>query len=172
MSNLAFSASPIDFKINNEIEKKINKNKLNSDMLNKIKNENDKKNLGDVSKIHENLEKNIKNENEDTLANFYSNELTKDMSNIESKQVLHQNNNVSNDYMISNNLNLDKINHMYKSGNRDELLEKLNYIINLFENEKEIKTNKKNEEVVLYCFLGIFIIYVLDSFVSIGKYKR
>tara|TARA_Y100000389_G_C17469100_1_gene528638 strand:+ start:2909 stop:3427 length:519 start_codon:yes stop_codon:yes gene_type:complete len=172
MSNLAFSASPIDFKINNEIEKKINKNKLNSDMLHKIKNENDEKNLGNVSKIHEDLEKNIKNENEDILADFYSNELTKDMSNIESKQDLHQNNNVSNDYMISNNLNLDKINHMYKSGNRDELLEKLNYIINLFENEKEIKTNKKNEEVVLYCFLGIFIIYVLDSFVSIGKYKR
>ena len=42
----------------------------------------------------------------------------------------------------------------------------------MFEEQKEIKTNKKNEEIILYCFLGIFMIYVMDSFVSIGKYKR
>ena len=42
----------------------------------------------------------------------------------------------------------------------------------MFEEQKEIRTNQKNEEVILYCFLGIFVIYVLDSFVYIGKYKR
>ena len=56
--------------------------------------------------------------------------------------------------------------------NNQEILQKLNYIINSFEEQKEIKTNQKNEEVVLYCFLGIFVIYVLDSFVYIGKYSR
>jgi len=66
----------------------------------------------------------------------------------------------------------DPRNQIIGNETRDELLDKLNYIINLFEDEREIKTNKKNEEIVLYCFLGIFVIYVLDSFVSIGKYKR
>jgi hypothetical protein len=28
------------------------------------------------------------------------------------------------------------------------------------------------EEVVLYSFLGIFIIYIVDSFTRIGKYTR
>ena len=28
------------------------------------------------------------------------------------------------------------------------------------------------EEVILYCFLGIFIIYLVDSFVKVGKYVR
>jgi hypothetical protein len=54
----------------------------------------------------------------------------------------------------------------------DILLSKLNHIIQMFEEQKDIRTNQKNEEVVLYCFLGIFVIYVLDSFVYIGKYKR
>ena len=176
MSNLAFSASPIDFKPNQELETKINKNKLNNDMLNKIKkiNENENQKIDNINKIHNNLENNIKDENENTLADFYANELKleKEISNIKSSQDLYKNVAGENDYMISNNLNVDKINHFGDGKNRDELLEKLNYIINLFESEKEIKTNKKNEEIILYCFMGIFIIYVLDSFVSVGKYKR
>jgi hypothetical protein len=52
------------------------------------------------------------------------------------------------------------------------MLNKVNYILELLEQQKEIKTNQKNEEIVLYCFLGLFIIYILDSFVSIGKYSR
>ena len=84
---------------------------------------------------------------------------------------------VNTDYMISNNLNTNKVSFGLKKNNnsntsQEDLLERLNYIITLFEEGKEIKTNKKNEEIVLYCFLGVFMIYVLDSFVSIGKYKR
>ena len=52
------------------------------------------------------------------------------------------------------------------------MLHKLNNIIELFEDQKEIKTGQKNEEIVLYCFLGVFIIYIMDSFVNIGKYSR
>ena len=55
---------------------------------------------------------------------------------------------------------------------QEDVLTKLNYIIDLFEDQKEIRTSQKNEEIVLYCFLGIFMIYVLDSFVSVGKYSR
>ena len=38
--------------------------------------------------------------------------------------------------------------------------------------QKDIKSDQKIEELLLYSFLGIFIIYVLDSFTKIGKYKR
>ena len=49
---------------------------------------------------------------------------------------------------------------------------KVNHILEILEQQKEIKTNQKNEEIVLYCFLGLFLIYIIDSFVSIGKYSR
>jgi len=52
------------------------------------------------------------------------------------------------------------------------LLEKLNYVIHLLEEEKDEKTNNVGEEVVLYCFLGVFVIFVVDSFARVGKYVR
>lgn len=175
MSNLAFYATPIDFNKNEKLEHKVNeikKNKLNSNMLKKLsvptKNE--------IDDIHSNM----KEENESTLADYYSNELTQDLKQkikeSESKQDLYQNENINTDYLISNNMNMNEFvkSHQQQPSfhNKDELLTKLNHIINMFEEQKDQKTNKKNEEVVLYCFLGIFIIYVLDSFVYIGKYKR
>lgn len=57
------------------------------------------------------------------------------------------------------------------SGNQ-ELLAKLNYLIHLLEDQKEEKVGSITEELVLYCFLGVFIIFVLDSFVKVGKYVR
>lgn len=190
MSSLAFSASPIDFQKNEKIADKINSkahNKLNMEFLKKMVSDDkdaggELKNLtSDVQSIHNNLEKDIKSENEKTLGDFYESEMSgdikKQMDKVKSTQDLYHNEKVNSNYLISNNLNLNKVsgdprNQIIGNETRDELLLKLNYIINLFEDEREIKTNKKNEEVILYCFLGIFVIYVLDSFVSIGKYKR
>lgn len=56
--------------------------------------------------------------------------------------------------------------------NQDDLLEKLNYMIHLLEHEKQQKSENIAEELILYLFLGIFIIYILDSFAKIGKYIR
>jgi hypothetical protein len=56
-------------------------------------------------------------------------------------------------------------------GNR-ELLEKLNYMIYLLEEQQNEKTGHVTEEVILYSFLGVFIIFVLDSFARAGKYIR
>ena len=190
MSSLAFSASPIDFQKNEKIANKINnkvQNKLSMEFLKKmatgekVESENPRTSSNDIENIHNNLDNSLKEENEKTLGDFYANEMgeeiKKQMNEVKSNQDLYHNENVLSDYLISNNLNLNRVsgdprNQLVGNETRDELLEKLNYIINLFEDEKEIKTNKKNEEIVLYCFLGIFIIYVLDSFVSIGKYKR
>jgi len=55
---------------------------------------------------------------------------------------------------------------------QDILLQKLNYMINLLEEQQDEKTNNVMEEVVLYSFLGIFIIFVVDSFARVGKYVR
>ena len=54
----------------------------------------------------------------------------------------------------------------------DLLLQKLNYMINLLEQSQDERTNNVTEEIVLYSFLGIFIIFIVDSFVRVGKYVR
>lgn len=56
--------------------------------------------------------------------------------------------------------------------NEDVVMQKLNYMINLLEEQQDTKTNSVTEEVVLYSFLGIFIIFVVDSFARAGKYVR
>jgi hypothetical protein len=45
-------------------------------------------------------------------------------------------------------------------------------MINLLEEQKDQKTGSVTEEVVLYSFLGVFIIFVVDSFTKVGKYTR
>lgn len=54
----------------------------------------------------------------------------------------------------------------------DILLQKLNYMISLLEDQKDEKTNNVTEEVILYSFLGIFVIFIADTFVRVGKYVR
>jgi hypothetical protein len=53
-----------------------------------------------------------------------------------------------------------------------KLLEKINYMIHMLENMETEKTANITEEFVLYSFTGIFIIFVLDSFLKTGKYVR
>jgi hypothetical protein len=55
---------------------------------------------------------------------------------------------------------------------QDLLLKKLNYMISLLEDQQDEKTNNVTEEVILYSFLGIFIIFIADTFVRAGKYTR
>ena len=57
-------------------------------------------------------------------------------------------------------------------GNRDELLEKLNYMIHLLEETKDEKTGHVMEEIILFSFLGVFIIFIVDSFARVSKYER
>jgi hypothetical protein len=56
--------------------------------------------------------------------------------------------------------------------NGDNIMEKLNYMINLLEENHDERTGNVTEEVVLYSFLGIFIIFIADSFARVGKYTR
>lgn len=54
----------------------------------------------------------------------------------------------------------------------NEMVEKMNYMIHLLEDQQAKKTEHVTEEIVLYSFLGIFTIFIVDSFARVGKYVR
>ena len=58
------------------------------------------------------------------------------------------------------------------SGSEDSLMKKLNYMIHLLEEQQDQRTENVTEELVLYSFLGIFVIFVVDAFARAGKYSR
>ena len=172
--SLALFASPIDYK--DDMDQKI-KNKLSRDMLqNTLQNSGPASKHGNYNavqgaevkqdfsnnysdKMISDIHKNLKEENDTELSNFYKTEL----NNMVLPEVK------TNQYMLMDDNNVEKYK---KTGTNDDLLSKLDHVIEMFEEQREIKTTQKNEEIVLYCFLGVFTIYILDSFVSIGKYTR
>ena len=52
------------------------------------------------------------------------------------------------------------------------LIDKLNYMINLLEEQQDERTNNVTEEVILYSSLGVFIIFVVDGFARVTRYTR
>jgi hypothetical protein len=64
------------------------------------------------------------------------------------------------------------VNYSMQGDSNQVLIEKLNYMINLLEEQQDQKTGSVTEEVVLYSFLGVFIIFIVDSFTKVGKYVR
>jgi hypothetical protein len=57
-------------------------------------------------------------------------------------------------------------------GEQARLMEKINYMIHMMEEQQHEKTDHVAEEFILYTFLGVFIIFAVDSFSRIGKYTR
>jgi len=53
-----------------------------------------------------------------------------------------------------------------------QLMEKINYMIHLLEGQQHEKTENITEEFLLYTFLGVFVIFIVDSFARAGKYTR
>lgn len=52
------------------------------------------------------------------------------------------------------------------------IVNKINYIIGLLENQQDEKLNNIMEDLIIYALLGCFIIFIIDKFVSVGKYVR
>lgn len=161
--SLALFASPIDTK-DDYLESKIHKEKvkLSQETLHQMRpsahgaynamNGTDQDyTLNAVYNIHQN----IKEDSEKELSNFYQNERQESMPSIKTNQ-----------YML-----MEEVDKVPKKVDSD-LVGKIDRLMEMIEEQSEIRTSKKNEEIVLYCFLGIFTIYVLDSFASIGKYSR
>jgi hypothetical protein len=70
------------------------------------------------------------------------------------------------------NLNQNNSQNMQEYASQDILLKKINYMISLLEDQQDEKTGNVTEEIILYSFLGIFIIFIADTFVRAGKYVR
>ena len=54
----------------------------------------------------------------------------------------------------------------------DGVMQKLNYITHILEDIQLEKTSNITEELILYSFLGVFVIFMVDSFARVGKYHR
>ena len=126
-------------------------------------------NYGDEKMVEEYYKKFIPNFSSSMLENNMKNnnnklnldEIKKRYYNIQSADSVENN---------SSRPNMDMMSGF--GGNNDILIQKLNYMINLLEEKQDERTNNVTEEVVLYSFLGIFIIFVVDSFARAGKYTR
>ena len=62
--------------------------------------------------------------------------------------------------------------HDKMTDDQKELNEKISYMIKLLEDQKHEKTEGVFEDVILYSFLGIFMIFLVESFTKAGKYVR
>jgi hypothetical protein len=124
----------------------------------------------------------LQNSNTNSNSNTYINmnnasNTNNSASNLENSNVLNGSNllknNLSN-YSDSYKLNYNSLSQNIDSHNYDnnKLLSKLDYIVHLLEEQHNEKTNYITEELILYLFLGIFILFVLDSFARASKYVR
>jgi len=62
--------------------------------------------------------------------------------------------------------------HTRKDPTHDSIMEKLNKMLYLLEEQQHEPTKHIMEEFILYTFLGVFIIFIVDSFSRSGKYIR
>jgi hypothetical protein len=73
---------------------------------------------------------------------------------------------------LTNKPYYNQVNYQLPNSEDNILLQKMNYMITLLEDQQDERTNNVTEEVILYSFLGIFIIFIADTFVRAGKYVR
>lgn len=70
-------------------------------------------------------------------------------------------------HMPSNIASLERHSTMDDSTN-----EKINYIIHMLEQNRQLRTENITEEMIMYFFLGFFVLYISENFVKMGKYSR
>jgi hypothetical protein len=159
----------------NPISSGVEKTKLKSNLINKKDNNESSYNeefrnlIGTMGKapeptINDNLHLNDYNNYGDskTIEEYYNKVLPSYTINKNINPINRQYYNNGNEKMQSSNY----------SNQQDLLIQKMNYMITLLEENQDEKTNNITEEVILYSFLGIFMIFLVDSFVKVGKYIR
>ncbi len=172
-------------KNNNNINKNKNNNKKNNDSRKKKKPTSNK-----VKELLNYIEGFSDDEDGDDLEDYNTSEiqfpknpeLTKQPDEVESSDEfvsvegfskLDNNESINKDYYnnyIPYYTKASNANYVHNS--KDELMSKLNYMIHLLEENKDEKTQNVTEELVLYMFLGVFVIFIVDSFAKVGKYTR
>ena len=175
------------------LKKKVNVNPNVESMLNKIHNNHNNQQMEQINDYESHVS--VDNVGGD-MGNFSPPPLAQSTTPL--KKTVTINTNENKDDLINNNNdmpitkeNFDNLPHSYSNdlynqyvpyykqvnqgtsvGNKDQLLEKLNYMIHLLEEQKDEKTGHIMEELILYSFLGIFMIFIVDSFARAGKYVR
>jgi len=195
MSSLVTSAAPVDNEDNNNnmennlvstsrrknftYKNKEPSKKLSKNMLESLYQQNDEesKNMGDFVPVQKPAQKpvqsslhNVNPKDESIRTNWEPN----DQPITSQNAYATLDSTVGTDYYRQY---INNYNNRYQSstplGNQNsELLKKLDNILYLLEEQREQQTHLITEELILYIFLGIFVIYVLDSFVKAGKYVR
>lgn len=135
---------------------------------------NESKETKESKNIHAKTQKNISEKvntalqsiDEDSLADFEEVSIEEIKQNNQAKTNYHKN---LIPYVKDYEVNLIS---ETKEIPKDILLEKLNYIIGLLENQQDEKTNNVIEDLLIYSLLGCFIIFIIDKFVSVGRYVR
>lgn len=120
----------------------------------------------------QNLDKAFMN---DEQVNIYYKKLMANNGTSNSNSHNNNYNQLAKKYYETNKIASNSISNYTNSNTNDNnqvLIEKLNYMINLLEDQQDERTGSVTEEIVLYSFLGIFVIFVADSFVRVGKYVR
>ena len=170
--------SIIDKSVNNQ--QPLNKITQVDDIMKSIFNQNNESiNSGTIFDINSDAKDN-RNDNTSTNLTDVNNSRTQNQSLLPGKMYNPENITPSNSdtSQYTNVNNLTTLNSNMINPNREhnktntELLEKLNYVIYLLEEQRAQKSNYVTEEIILYIFLGIFIIFVLDKFSRPGKYTR
>ena len=82
------------------------------------------------------------------------------------------NNELNYNQFLPQTIDYKTINNEHKNVTMNTLNNKLDYLINLLEEQKEFRTDTILEELILYIFFGIFIIYVIHSFTKVKSYSR
>lgn len=70
------------------------------------------------------------------------------------------------------NMGIESMGNSGGNSGHHSVMQKLNYITHILEEIQVEKTSNVTEELILYSFLGVFVIFVVDSFAKAGKYYR
>lgn len=169
---------------NRRIQKLLNDNNINNNLMN-----NESDDLEDFNPpSHPAIQEPKKIVKENFTFDNMKNELLRNSDEEEESQKQQHNDNPVNkenfQQLSANNLQQyyekynaylnseNNYNKQYVSVSNEELLKKIDHILFLLEEQRETRTNYVTEELILYIFLGIFVIYLVDSFVKVGKYIR
>ena len=167
-NNSNYQANLIDDSISNTLT-----DSLNSE-LNKIQKMRESgNNIPQNNFFNNNLQNNnLQNNNNENNKKLDNNLYNLDNSNL--LGAINSDKNPVSNYSDGYNLSYNSLNNNDNITNIDnnKLLSKLDYIIHLLEENHNEKTNYITEELILYLFLGIFILFVLDSFARASKYVR
>jgi len=75
-------------------------------------------------------------------------------------------------YFKNNNKINEEREKGFPSSSSERIMEKLNRMLHILEEQQFEPTKHITEEFILYTFLGVFVIYIVDSFTRAGKYIR